>query len=154
MIWGNILLFIAAATKFLFAPLAGLGLGNSFIITLLVVITGGWFGATIFFYFTDDVARFIGKLQFIQNAITQIKKWVGIKPKQKRTFTKTNRLIVRIKQLMGVFGLSIIGCFVISIPISAAIAGKLYKHNKYAILGYYAGVIVSGTIITSFVYLF
>ena len=147
-------MFFAAATKFLIAPWGGLGLGNSYSTTLIVIIAGGWFGATVFYYFTDNVVRFIARLKFIKRSTTKIKSWIGIKPKQKKTFTRTNRLIVRIKQLMGVFGLSLIGCFIISIPISAAIAGKLYKHNKFAILGYFAGVVVSGTIITSIVYIF
>jgi len=111
--------FLLSSTKFLFAPSATLGLGYSYWETIAITIIGGWTGVIFFFYF--------GKL-----AVDWYMKRYGTK-KEKSKFTKTNKMIIKVKSNFGIIGLAFISPVTISIPVGSILAARYFGNNKLAV---------------------
>lgn len=160
MIWANVLVFLVATVKFLFAAAAGKAVpGNTFLITFLVISAGGIFGMTVFYYFTEYVSLLFEKVDWLskgwKNFIIWIKKVIGAKEKPKRKFTKFNRFIVRMKHNpYGLYIIALLGASFISIPIGAILAAKFYDHRKETVFVLYAAVLLMAFITTFIAYLF
>jgi hypothetical protein len=128
-LYQTILFAILAIVKFLFTPftmMAVLGKDAGKVEFASIVSTTG-IGATIgvlFFYY-------LGRRFFAW--------WGGNKKKQnQRMFTKQLRRMIRIKMRFGLFGIVLISGL-ISVPVSAILAARFYKHHWHTPLWLIAG---------------
>lgn len=113
--------WLLSIVKFIFVPFGMLlkpdiGEEWSWIETIVVSGSGASVGLFIFFKFGD----------FIFNWISH-----HLKTK-KKIFTKRNRSFIRLKQKWGFTGLMLIAPL-ISVPISAVVTAKLYRHSNTAL---------------------
>ncbi len=135
-------IFFWAMIKFLFAPALSLTItGNTWLITYLVCISGAMTGATICYYFSA----------FIMNKNQERRARKGIIKKQ---FTRKNKLIIKTKNGIGLWGLAFLTASFISIPLGSIITAKFYRHDKKTIFIIYLAIAVVGAISTTITYLF
>ena len=115
----------AAVLKFFFAAIVSYRFGNSFWETMLLIGAGGCIGMIVFFLGGAGVLEWfrIRRLSERAQAIAR-----GVAPK--RIFTRTNRLIVRLKHGYGIHGLAFISPPILSIPLTALLAAKYFRHDR------------------------
>lgn len=160
MIWANIGVFFISTVKFLFAAAAGWKVGNTFWETFFIISAGGMFGMTVFYYFIDDVVRLLLHIEWLTKAwkklIGNIRVLIGLKrEKTKRTFTKFNRFIVRMKHNpYGLYVIALLGASFISIPVGAILAASFYSEKKHTIFVLYAAILLVAFITTTIAYQF
>lgn len=120
-------IFIFSSFKFMFTPLAGPGLGLTFIETYLAAVAGGIFGAAVFYFPADYfMLRSEKKKELLrEQALKEGKVF-----EEKKRFTKMNRFIVNIKMKMGIIGISFWAPFFLSVPIGSIITAKFYGKEK------------------------
>ncbi len=108
-------------------PLAS-AYGFSYIEVALYSAIGGTLGAFIFIW----SAKYI-KIGF--------RKLFPKKAKEKRIFTKKNRMIVRIKRSYGLIGIAFITPPLLSMPIGTIIAATMYKNKTRVFTVLFASVL-------------
>lgn len=119
--------FILAATKFLFGPVAAIQVYYfTFWETILVLILGGVVGVTIFYFFGELFFLSVAKWR---HARDEKKKAKGIMVIRKK-FTPFNRRVIRIKHRFGIMGLAFLTPCIISIPIGSVIIARFYHHRS------------------------
>lgn len=125
-------IFFWSMIKFLFAPATALLIeGNNPVITYLVCVSGAITGATIFYYLSV----------YFMN-LTQIRR--AKKGIIKKVFTRKNKIIIRTKNSLGLFGLALLTASFISIPLGTVITAKFYRHKKGSILYIYGAILLIG----------
>ncbi len=128
-------LWFFVGVKFLIGPVSVLAYGLSRWETVLFVSCAGTFWSGVFYY-----------------AGAGMQLWYRKKfppKKKKRLFTKSNRRLVRIKNKFGVWGLALL-IPIISVPISALLASKYFKHERYVWLRYLVSCTFWATVLTFF----
>jgi uncharacterized membrane protein len=121
-----IALFIAAALKFALAVPATVAVGYGFWESVLINTSGGIAG-TLFFY--------LGSTRIMEMArrrrlLREHKRLRAGKEVKHRYFNRLNKLIIKVKHKIGIFGLALITPTVLGIPLGAIISAKFFKHNK------------------------
>ena len=112
----------------MFAPFGGPGLKLTFLETYLACVGGAIFSAAIF-YFSADF--FLSRARKKRAALIEKSLRTGEKLKVKKTFTRMNKLIVRIKRKLGIIGTCFWVPFFLSIPVGSIVTAKFYgKHGK------------------------
>lgn len=137
-----------STVKFVFGgvPLA-LGLGFSFFQAVTVTSLGGFVGVTVFVYTSDKLIAYLKKRKILK----QLKNPNQIK---KKSFTRTNKIIIIVKQRFGLLGISLLTPLLLSIPIGCFLAVR-YFNDKQRILIYMFGSILFWSVsISSFKLLF
>lgn len=125
-IWQITLIWLLSTVKFVFGavPLA-LALGFSFWKTIIVTCTGGFVGSTIF----------ISLGQFLTKRIrAKREKRIAMGEIHPKNFTRTNRLIVKVKRRFGLIGISLLTPFILSIPLGCFVAARYYPHKPKIVL--------------------
>jgi membrane protein DedA with SNARE-associated domain len=130
-------LFLMASTKFLFAPSTAVGFGYSYWETILITITGGWFGVLVFFFFGRVVVDLF------------MRKYFSKKKTEKPKFTKTNKLIIKVKSNFGIIGLALITPVTISVPVGSILAARYFGENKTAIYILMGSIVFWSFVLTS-----
>ena len=133
-------LILFSSVKFLFAPSTVYIAGYSFIETLAITMSGGLSGILVFFYFGELIKYLISKIK--------------IRKKTKKTFTKTSRQIVRIKEKYGLIGLVILTPSFLSIPLGSILAAKYFDHDKRTLPWLITSMIIWSFLLTSITALF
>jgi len=110
--------------KFMFASPLSYGLGFGFPATVLMLAAGGCAGTTVFYAAGGRVLEWF-RQRYLRRSIERTAK--GLPPR--RVFTRTNRMIVRLKRDAGLPGLAIMPP-ILSIPITAVIAAKYFHHDR------------------------
>ena len=95
-------------------PLAA-GYGFSYIEIALYCTIGGIVGSVAFMFFQRGI-EFVWRKVFPQK-------------RKKRTFTWKNKLVVRVKQRFGLWGIAFITPPLLSIPVGTIIASSLWKQK-------------------------
>lgn len=121
--------FLISSTKFLFAPSTTVGFGYSYWETILITITGGWFGVLVFYFFGRVVVDL-----FMRNYFKK-------KDAQKPKFTRTNKMIIKVKSKFGIVGLAFISPVTISIPVGSILAARYFGDNKLSIYYLMASIV-------------
>lgn len=140
--------FLMSTVKFVFGgvPLA-LGLGFSFFQAVTVTSLGGFVGVTVFVYTSDKLIAYLKKRKILK----QLENPNQIR---KKSFTRTNKIIVIVKQRFGLLGISLLTPLLLSIPIGCFLAVR-YFNDKQRILFYMFGSILFWSVsISSFKLLF
>ena len=136
--------------KFLFTPFGGPKAGLSFVETYIVCVAGALLSAAIFFFSSEFFlirAHKKRKEMIIKSLET------GIPLKQKKKFTKTNKLIVRIKHKLGIIGVAFYAPLFLSIPIGTIITAKFYGKEKRTFPLIILGIGINGVITTGIAYI-
>jgi hypothetical protein len=112
---------LIASIKFLLAPFEAERNGFNFQNSFLITTTGGIIGIISFTFIGHGMAYSWKKLKgFFKRETETIKK-------EKKKFTRGNKLIVRIKIRYGLIGLSIITPAIISIPVGTIVINHFYR---------------------------
>lgn len=118
-------LMLLSSIKFLFAPATVLVSGFDYWDTILITTSGGWLGVLIFYYFGKIIVGLFMRRYFASK-------------KKKQKFTRSNKLIIRIKSKFGIFGLALVSPVIISIPVGSILAARYFGDDKravYAMMG-------------------
>ena len=137
-----------STVKFVFGgvPLA-LGLGFSFFEAVTVTSLGGFVGVTVFVYTSDKLIAYLKKRKIL-------KQLENPNLLRKKSFTRTNKIIIIVKQRFGLLGISLLTPLLLSIPIGCFLAVR-YFNDKQRILIYMFGSILFWSVsISSFKLLF
>ena len=124
--WGPIIsVFIASTLKLglVGTPLAA-AFKFSFLKTLLVCGSGGVAGSFAFGYLSEEILIFWAWLM----------KKLFPNRKKAKTFTKTNRVIVRTKKYFGIIGIAFISPLFLSIPLGSFVAVRFFKDRHKTVL--------------------
>jgi ABC-type antimicrobial peptide transport system permease subunit len=139
-----------AAVKFMFAPLYGKGVGLSFLETYLSLIAGGVLASFIFFKLTNKLLARAKQKRFNRRQQALSMEFEYFEPKK---FTRTNKLVVKMRRRFGFFFCSFFFPFFLSVPIGTIIATKFFGTKPLFYLVVVLGLVVNGLIATSLVYL-
>lgn len=132
------------------APLVALTMDLSYWETLIVVTLGGLVGVTVFYNFSHFfIERSAQKRAQKKEKLEKLGKYVP--PKK---FTRTNKFVIKTKKALGIWGIAFLTASFLSIPIGSIICAKFYRHNKYALLYLYVGIIICGALFTTITYLY
>lgn len=129
-------LMLLSSVKFLFAPSTVYISGYSFLETILITVCGGTIGVFAFFYGGGVI-------------FSLFRRPPGEEKKKKKIFTKKNRVLIRIKNGYGLYGLALVSPCLISIPIGCLLAAKYFKHDKRTIPVFLAAVVFWSFVLTS-----
>jgi membrane protein DedA with SNARE-associated domain len=128
------LLFICG-TKFLTGPAVVLAAGYNEVETFFISFIGASLGCVIFFFLGGAIFKW----------------WQRYFPgkKKRSNFSRKNRMIVRLKNKFGIYGLVAL-IPVISIPVSCFLAAKYFRYDKKAIPAYIAASGIYSALLTVF----
>ncbi len=118
---------VMSVLKFFISGLISYGFDHTFIETVLLTAIGGSIGTVIFFRLGRRVLEWF-RLRFVKRRDERLAK--GLAPK--RIFTRTNRMIVRVKRSYGLLGIALLPP-ILSVPITAILAAKYFRHDPRAL---------------------
>lgn len=133
----------------MFAPLGGPHLNLTFIETYLACCAGAIFSAAIF-YFSAEF--FLIRARKKRHGLHEKAKKEGIVLRKKRNFTRTNKLIVRIKKSMGIIGTCFWVPFFLSIPLGSIVTAKFYGKKKKTFPLILVGIFINALVTTTISY--
>jgi hypothetical protein len=125
---------LIASVKFLLAPFEAERHGMSFWESFLYTTGGGTMGIFVFYYAGSIISRWWTK------NVARIKSFFTRRPitdftgENKRVMTRTNKIIVRVKNKFGLAGVAFVTPCLISIPIGTLVAVTIYRKRKPVIL--------------------
>lgn len=134
---------VTAMVKFLFAGLVSYGMGKGFVETLIYLMIGSVLGMVIFYFAGRGMLEWF-RQRYIRRRRERLSK--GLPPK--RIFTRTNRTIVRIKRTYGVMGLAALAPPTLSIPITAILAAKYFRHDNRTLPALISSVLVWSVVLS------
>ena len=152
MNWGVLTsVFLLGTFKFMFAAIPGAILDIPFWQTYLALIAGGIVSAGFFFfsagYFMER--NRLKRIRTHEEAISQ-----GEQPKPFKKFTRINKLVVRIKRSIGIYGISFYAPLFLTIPIGSIVVAKFYSKRIITFPLMMIGIMMNGAIITLISYIF
>ena len=135
--------------KFLFTPFGGVAAKLSFLETYVCCVSGAIVSAAIFYYSSEFFMKraHLKRKRLQQEALEQ-----GIPLKEKRKFTRMNKLVVRIKRRFGIVGVSMYAPLFLSVPIGSIITAKFYGKDRRTFPLILFGMFVNGGITTGIHY--
>jgi hypothetical protein len=140
--WEIVSVFLLSTVKFVFGgvPMA-LGLKFTFIEAVVVTSAGGFTGVITFVTLSEKLLAFIDKRR-------TLKKAKNPNPPVKKKFTRTNKVIITVKQRFGLLGFALMVPFFIPIPLGCFLAVR-YFNDKKKIITYLFGSILFWSITVS-----
>ncbi len=136
-----ILILFTSMVKFALSPLLSLSLGYSLGQTILITSIGGCIGVTVFFRGSGYI---LGHLEDKRSVAVEQGRKAG-----RRSFTRTNKMIVKVKRNQGLSGLAALTPVLISIPIGTIIAAKYFRHDKRTLPVLFSSVLIWDVILSS-----
>ncbi len=142
---GIIVVIGTSIVKFLFAALVSYRFQHTYWETIALLAIGGSIGTIGFYLLGKRVLEWF-RARYVQRRAQRIAQ--GLPPR--RIFTRTNRLIVRIKRSYGLFGLAVMPP-ILSIPVTSLIAAKYFRHDRRT-LPYLLTAVVAWSVVLSTVW--
>ena len=138
-----IIVATTAAVKFMFAPSAGFALNLSFWEVFLSTASGGFIGFLFFFNMSN---------YFMERALRKrLQKLTQPNVKRPKSFTRINKMIVKIKQSkFGYWALILLAPSFISIPIGSILIAKFYNERQYTSIRMLFSVLLCAFLYTYF----
>jgi hypothetical protein len=139
-----------STVKFLFTPFAGPAAKLKFYETYIACVSGAIFCALIFYYLSEKLMKHahIRRVRLNTEALAN-----NETRKLKRNFTRINKLIVKTKQKLGIYGIALYAPFFLSVPLGSIVAAKFYRKDKRTFPLIVVGMVINGAITTSLSYL-
>jgi hypothetical protein len=131
-----------SSIKFFLAPSAVYLSGYSFLETVIITIIGGMIGVFGFYYGGSAFFAWLSN------------RFYSSESKPKRVFNKKNRIIIRMKNAYGLYGLAVVTPCLLSIPIGSILAAKYYRHDRRTIPAFLAAVVFWSFALTTITSLF
>ena len=149
MVWGHYVALGGLATfKFMFAPIYGRTVGLTFLETYLVTLIGAAGTAVFFYLLAGYFMKRTAHKRLIKRLNAVYHNEVYVEPKR---FTFVNKLIVRVKRSIGIYGITFYAPFFLSVPIGTIIATKFYGKNPktlpFILLGLSKNALITTTIV-------
>ena len=139
-----IIVFLTASTKFLASAFVGInGFGLNTIETFIIISLGGVIGTTVFYFLGNKLISISQKKR-----LEKINKLISEGKSTPKIMTKTNKLIVKTKNVFGIWGLAFLTASFLSIPIGSIICAKFYRHKKTTALIIYLFVIINSILLS------
>jgi hypothetical protein len=140
--WLELLLFILlAAVKFaVVVPVYIIKNNLTFFEGLAFSVFSGTLGIIFFIGVSDVLIRFI---QWISDRF-------HIGKKKKNTFSKRNRMLVKVMKSYGLIGISFLSPIILSLPVGTFIALRYYKDKKQVFIYLWLGVLFWSIIFSGF----
>jgi hypothetical protein len=134
-------ILLTSMVKFALSPLLSLKLGYGLVETIIITGIGGCLGVTFFFLSSGWI------LEHIEGRRTRAVR--EGRRKAPRSFTRTNKMIVKVKRRQGLNGLAAITPVLISIPVGTIIAAKYFRHDPRALPVLFSSVLIWDIILSS-----
>lgn len=134
--WHAAAVMSAGMLKFLFSPIVSYQFGHSYLQTVLLTSAGGGLGALIFYRGGRQVLEWLRNRAVRKRARALA---AGLRPKP--VFTRTNRLIVRLKHTYGLYGMAFALTPLLSVPVTALLAAKYFRHDERTLPALLAAVV-------------
>ena len=147
---------LLATVKFFYTPIYAFLIGLGFWESLLGLLFGGVFSLLAFYFATDIFLVYVKHLKPVivfvtpHNTRLRYQDWTqkrSEKRKQKKRFTKRNRVFVKIRNQWGLWGIVIATPFALSLPLGAFLLRKYYGHRKIALPAAILALIIEGFIL-------
>jgi len=136
MPWTNyLILIVVASTKFALTPLVSLPMNISKIELFFTMLFGGLLGYFLFFYFSE----------YLINRFESFK--LKRKSRERRVFSKKNRMIIGIVRKRGLILLALITPILLSIPVGAFLAARYFTNKLKVNI-----VMISAIVLWSIIY--
>ena len=140
---GILTVIATAMVKFLFTGLVSYGMGYTFWETLLYMAIGSSAGMLLFYFTGSRVLEWF-RLRHVRRILERQSR--GLTPK--RIFTRTNRTIVKVKARYGLLGLAARAPPTLSIPITAILAAKYFRHDRRTLPTLLSSVLVWSVVLS------
>jgi hypothetical protein len=115
--------FAIATVKFMFSTFPGPHIGLLYYETFIAAFLGGSVSAAIFYFGSDLLMEWSHKRKVEKERLLLEQ---GIVVPHKKKFTKTNRLIIRLKMRFGIYGICFWAPFFFSVPLGSIVVAKFY----------------------------
>jgi hypothetical protein len=149
---GHYFVLIGLATfKFMFAPLYGLMNHLSFIESYLCTLAGGFVSATAFYW---PAEIFMARAHKKRKEKLRKSLESGKKIAVQKNMTRTNKMVVKIKRSIGIWGIALYVPLFLSVPIGSIITAKFYGKDKRTFYIVLLGLAMNGFIFSLLFYLF
>ena len=147
--WEIASVFLLSTVKFVFGgvPLA-LAYGFSFFKAVVITSLGGFAGILTFVAVSDFLLRKYKERQHKKHHDHPAPK------KNKKVFSKKNRLIIHVKQRFGLIGIATLTPLLFSIPVGCFLATRYFKDKQRVILYMFVSILFWSVSISSFKLLF
>lgn len=142
---GVITVLGTSIVKFLFAALVSYRFDHTYWQTIFLLAIGGGIGTIAFYLLGKRVLEWF-RVRYVRRRADRIAK--GLPPR--RIFTRTNRLIVRMKRTYGLLGLAVMPP-ILSIPVTSIVAAKYFRHDRRT-LPYLLTAVVAWSVVLSTVW--
>ncbi len=157
----QITILLLSAVKLMVAiPLSTL-LGYSYLQTFLNTAAGGILGVLFFFFLSKSLLKAYQAVKpLLVRQLLHLRQLSGhsrivrTRVRQRRKFTKRNRMIIKIRSKYGMAGIIILTPIILSIPLGTFLAIKYYSSRKNLLAWLSLSVIVWSAVISSFIELF
>ena len=149
--------FLLATVKYFYTPIYAFIIGLDFFETIVTLIAGGIFGFFVFYYLSNMLilsARILKPSvikytpEGILNRMRIWKQKRAIKRKNRKKFSKRNKMIVKARSNYGMWGICLLTPVLLSIPLGAFLLRKYYHQRKGAIPIMVFAIILEGTIVS------
>ena len=149
--------FLLATVKYFYTPIYAFIIGLDYFETIITFLSGGLFGFFVFYYLSNVLilsARILKPtfIKFIPAGILKrIQSWKQervIKRKNRKKFTKRNKMIVKARSNYGMWGICLLTPILLSIPLGAFLLRKYYHHRREAIPAMVLTIMIEGMIIS------
>lgn len=143
-------LFGLSTIKFMFAPFAGPKMKLNFVETYLSCVAGAIVAALIFYFLSEYfmIRARKKRLAALHKSITN-----GTPLKMKKSFTRFNKLIVKLKRRFGIYGVAFYAPLFLSVPLGSIVTAKFYGKDKRTFPLIILGIFVNGAITTGLAYI-
>lgn len=91
------------------------------------VTVGAWVSMSVFYFTSELLMKRAAKKRHETYIHAKVN---GIELKQKKKFTKMNKLLVKMKRSIGIYGLTLFAPLFLSIPIGSIVCAKFFGHEK------------------------
>jgi len=137
---------VLSGIKFAFAPALSMGLGFTYLQTIIITSIGGLAGVYFFYYLSGRILKIYN---YIKSNISLSKRlnpaYIPVstqayRVKSKKSFTFRNKTIVKTRSTFGLRGIAVLTPVVLSIPVGAFLVNRYYGNCKKKFI--YMGVSV------------
>ena len=143
-------LFTLSMIKFMFAPFGGPAMKLNFLETYLSCVSGAFVAAFIF-YFSSEF--FMIRAHNKRKALLHASITNGTPLKYKPKFTRFNKLIVRLKRRLGIYGIAFYAPLFLSVPVGSIVTAKFYGKEKRTFPLILLGICINGALTTGLAYI-
>ena len=147
--------FLVASVKYFWATPYSFGLRLNVLETIVFMETGGILGFLFFYYFFGFLLKELQLLWPIVYNFTPVlfkvrfEMWLKKRREQRpwnKKFTNMNKMIVRMRQRYGMWGIVLLTPIILSIPFGALLGTKYFKHSHHFITYMILSILVWGLV--------